>query len=99
MEGHLRPLVALEAPASERREEAFTAWRRFFEALGSSVPLVLVFEDLHWADVGLLDFLDHLADWATLMPLSCSARHGRSCSSVALAGAVARTLRRSRSRR
>ena len=76
MEGHLRPLVALEAPASERREEAFTAWRRFFEALGELGPLVLVFEDLHWADVGLLDFLDHLADWATLMPLVllCTAR-------------------------
>jgi class 3 adenylate cyclase/tetratricopeptide (TPR) repeat protein len=76
VESHLRPLVALEAPASERREEAFTAWRRFFEALGELGPLVLVFEDLHWADVGLLDFLDHLADWATLMPLVllCTAR-------------------------
>ena len=91
--------LALEAPASERREEAFTAWRRFFEALGERGPLVLVFEDLHWADVGLLDFLDHLADWATSCRSSSCARHGRSCSSVALAGAVARTLRRSRSRR
>jgi hypothetical protein len=26
---------------------------------------VLVFEDLHWADDGLLDFVDHLVDWAT----------------------------------
>ena len=76
VESHLRPLVALEAPAGERREESFTAWRRFFEALGERGPLVLVFEDLHWADVGLLDFLDHLADWATLMPLVllCTAR-------------------------
>ena len=27
---------------------------------GGAVPLVLVFEDLHWADDGLLDFIDHL---------------------------------------
>ena len=76
VESYLRPLVALDAPASERREEAFAAWRRFFELLGELGPLVLVFEDLHWADEGLLDFLDHLADWATLMPLVllCTAR-------------------------
>ena len=30
---------------------------------------MLVFEDLHWADDGLLDFVDHLADWATTVPL------------------------------
>ena len=37
---------------------------------------MLVFEDLHWADEGLLDFLDHLADWATSAPLVllCTAR-------------------------
>ena len=76
VEGHLRPLVALEAPAGERREDAFAAWRRLFEALAEWGPLVLVFEDLHWADEGLLDFLDHLADWATNVPLVllCTAR-------------------------
>jgi predicted ATPase len=30
---------------------------------------VLVFEDLHWADDTLLDFLDHLVDWAAEVPL------------------------------
>lgn len=72
MEGHLRPLVGLE-PAAElhgdRRGEAFTAWRRFLEALAEQRPLVLIFEDLHWADDGLLDFVDHLVDWATGVPL------------------------------
>jgi class 3 adenylate cyclase/tetratricopeptide (TPR) repeat protein len=76
VEGHLRPLLALDAPVGERREEAFAAWRRLFEALAEWGPLVLVFEDLHWADEGLLDFLDHLADWATNAPLVliCTAR-------------------------
>jgi class 3 adenylate cyclase/tetratricopeptide (TPR) repeat protein len=76
VESHVRPLVALEAPQGERREEAFTAWRRFFEGLAEWGPLVLVFEDIHWADEGLMDFLDHLADWATGVPivLLCTAR-------------------------
>ena len=32
-------------------------------------PLVLVFEDLHWADESLLDFVDELVDWVTDVPL------------------------------
>ena len=32
-------------------------------------PLVLVFEDLHWADDGLLDFVDYLMDWSAEVPL------------------------------
>ena len=64
--GHMRPLVGLSAAvgADDRRSEAFAAWRRFFEALAEHRPAVLVLEDLHWADDGLLDFVDHLADWA-----------------------------------
>jgi len=45
--------------------ESFTAWRRFFEAVAEERPLVLVVEDLHWADPALLEFLDHLVDWST----------------------------------
>jgi class 3 adenylate cyclase/tetratricopeptide (TPR) repeat protein len=79
IESHLRPLVGLAADAqggSDRREEAFTAWRRFFESLADERPLVLVFEDLHWADDNLLDFVDHLVDWASAVPLLvvCTAR-------------------------
>src|SRR5947199_22317 len=62
--------------AGDRRGEAFAAWRRFLEALAERSPLVLVFEDLHWADDGLLDFVDHLVDWAGDVPLLvvCTAR-------------------------
>jgi tetratricopeptide (TPR) repeat protein len=68
---HLRPLVGLsvETGGGDRRSEAFAAWRKLLEALAERHPLVLVFEDLHWADDGLLDFVDHLADWATGVPL------------------------------
>ena len=64
-----RPLVGLEGGERTEREEAFAAWRRLLEAAAEQRPLVLVFEDLHWADDGLLDFVDHLADWATTVPL------------------------------
>jgi class 3 adenylate cyclase/tetratricopeptide (TPR) repeat protein len=53
----------------DRRTEAFAAWRRFLEALAEQGPAVLVIEDLHWADELLLEFLDHLVDWATDVPL------------------------------
>ena len=53
----------------DRRNEVFAAWRHFFEALAERRTLVLVFEDLHWADEGLLDFVDYLADWAGDVPL------------------------------
>jgi class 3 adenylate cyclase/tetratricopeptide (TPR) repeat protein len=69
--GHVRPLLGLAgaAGAEDRRSEAFAAWRRFFEGLAEQRLAVLVFEDLHWADDGLLDFVDHLADWARGVPL------------------------------
>ena len=56
--------------------EAFAAWRRFFEALAEDGPTVLVFEDIHWADDALLDFIDLLADRAGAVPLLivCTAR-------------------------
>jgi class 3 adenylate cyclase/tetratricopeptide (TPR) repeat protein len=75
--GSLRPLVGLAAEGeSGDRSELFAAWRTFFEGLAEQRPTVLVFEDLHWADDDLLDFVDHLADWSTGVPLLlvCTAR-------------------------
>jgi predicted ATPase/class 3 adenylate cyclase len=72
IESQLRPLVGLEdeaQPGADRQAEAFGAWRRFFEHLAERSPLVLVFEDLHWADDGLLDFVDDLVEWASAVPL------------------------------
>ena len=72
LEGHLRPLAGLASEAqsdAEGREERFAAWRRFLEAVAERDPAVLVFEDLHWADDDLLDFVDHLVDWASGVPL------------------------------
>jgi class 3 adenylate cyclase/tetratricopeptide (TPR) repeat protein len=67
----LRPLVGRggEERSHGARPESFPAWRRFLESIAEAGPTVLVFEDLHWADEGLLDFLDELAEWTTGVPL------------------------------
>jgi class 3 adenylate cyclase/tetratricopeptide (TPR) repeat protein len=73
---HLRPLVGLASDAPASPEEAFAAWRRFFEALAEQRSIVLVFEDIQWADDGLLDFIEHLVDWVHDVPMLilCTAR-------------------------
>ena len=70
--------------------ESFAAWRRFFEALAEREPAVLVFEDLHWADDGLLDFVDQLRRAAHRRASPCRrAPHDPNCSSAGRAGAGA----------
>lgn len=65
-----------DRPASAQREETFWAVRRMFEAGGARRPLVVVFEDVHWAEPTLLDLVEHLADWVRDTPvmLLCLAR-------------------------
>jgi class 3 adenylate cyclase/tetratricopeptide (TPR) repeat protein len=59
----LAPLIGAGDESSDvPREELFTAWRRFVEALAYEGRLVLIFEDLHWADVPMLEFIEHLID-------------------------------------
>src|SRR5580765_1669401 len=72
----LAPLAGAGAALASEREESFTAWRRFIEGIASTRPLVLVFEDLHWADEALVAFVEHLVDWSSGVPLLvlCSAR-------------------------
>ena len=57
-------------------EEIFWAFRRFVEALGRDRPLLLVFEDIHWAEPTFLDLIEHVAEWARDAPilLVCLAR-------------------------
>ncbi len=50
--------------------QLFAAWRTFFERLAATSPVVMVFEDLHHADNGLLDFIDHLMEWSRGAPIT-----------------------------
>ncbi len=76
LRARLLPLLGVESGQPPSREESFTAWRRFLEAIAERGPLVLIVEDIHWADEALLAFLEHLADWAQGVPLLvlCTAR-------------------------
>ena len=70
MKDRLGPLVGLEVSVSPPQEdETFAAWRRFLEGIARIGPLVLIVEDLHWADDAFVRFLLHLAGNSTGIPL------------------------------
>jgi DNA-binding SARP family transcriptional activator len=50
-----------ETEAGASGGETFWAVRRVFEALAAERPVLLVFEDLHWAEPTLLDLIEYLA--------------------------------------
>src|SRR2546427_1686326 len=58
------------------REDTFRAVRRLIETLAASRPVMLIVDDVHWAEPTLLDLLDHIADWSREAPilLLCMAR-------------------------
>ena len=60
----LGQLLGLPTPKVLAREELFSGWRLFFERLAEFLPVVMVIEDLQWADAGMVDFLDHLLEWS-----------------------------------
>src|SRR6185503_5249724 len=68
-------LVPEEDDPERMRELFLAALRRGIEAIASRRPFVIAFEDIHWADDGMLDAIEHLAQWvrAPLM-LVCLAR-------------------------
>ncbi|MBI2781342.1 MAG: AAA family ATPase [Chloroflexi bacterium] len=71
------PLAGIEdAAGTGDREQAFAAWRQLIEGIAAERPLVVAFEDIHWADDALLAFIDHLVDRAAQVPLLvlCTAR-------------------------
>jgi class 3 adenylate cyclase/tetratricopeptide (TPR) repeat protein len=45
------------------------ATRALFEQLAEERPLVLVFDDLHWAEPPFLDLVEHVADWSRAAPI------------------------------
>ena len=54
----------LDAVEGDRSpEEIAWAAREVMSTLGDAQPLVLFFEDIHWAEEPMLDLIEHLADW------------------------------------
>jgi tetratricopeptide (TPR) repeat protein len=58
-------------------QETYWAARRFVEILAAPAPLILQFDDIHWAEPTFLNLIEHVADTATNAGalLLCAARH------------------------
>jgi class 3 adenylate cyclase/tetratricopeptide (TPR) repeat protein len=71
-----RALGAVGANPGAPGGETFWAVRRLFEELGRKRSLVVLVEDIHWAEPTLLDLLEYLAGWIHDAPvlLLCLAR-------------------------
>src|SRR5262245_39418131 len=69
VEPRLQHLLGLTERVASDGEDLHSAWRLFFERMAESGPVVLLFEDLHWADAALLDFIEYLLDWSRSHPI------------------------------
>jgi class 3 adenylate cyclase/tetratricopeptide (TPR) repeat protein len=69
IEPQLSHLLGLADAPSSNREELFSAWRTFFERIAGLGVTVLVFEDLQWADAGLIDFVESILEWSRNYPI------------------------------
>jgi class 3 adenylate cyclase/tetratricopeptide (TPR) repeat protein len=69
IEPRLAHLLGLEERATHERDDLFAAWRLFFERLSEQQPTILVFEDVQWADVSLLEFVEYLLEWSRNHPI------------------------------
>jgi predicted ATPase/class 3 adenylate cyclase len=69
VEPRLQQLLGLIERTGSARDDLFSAWRLFFERLSDHATVVLVFEDLHWADSGLIEFIEHLLEWSRARPI------------------------------
>jgi class 3 adenylate cyclase/tetratricopeptide (TPR) repeat protein len=57
-------LIGLAEAPTAAVEEGFWGVRHLLEALAREHPLVVVFDDLNWAEPTLLDLVEHIADWS-----------------------------------
>ncbi|HSG84980.1 MAG TPA: adenylate/guanylate cyclase domain-containing protein, partial [Candidatus Limnocylindrales bacterium] len=69
IEPALLALLGVEEAPPGGRERLFAGWRLFLERMSDEATVALVFEDLQWADDGLLDFIEHLLEWSRSYPI------------------------------
>jgi len=56
-------------PSSTASDEVFWAVRKLLETLARRRPVVVVFEDAHWAEPTFLDLVEHIVDWSRGAPI------------------------------
>jgi class 3 adenylate cyclase len=69
LEPRLAFLLGLADRPAGGGDELFAAWRTFFERISDGGTVAMVFEDLQWADAGLLDFIESLLEWSRGKPI------------------------------
>ncbi len=69
LEPRLAFLLGLDERPAGGREELFAAWRTFFERISDGGTVAMVFEDLQWADAGLLEFIESMLEWSRNTPI------------------------------
>ncbi len=69
IEPRLAHLLGLEELGGAEKQDLFGAWRLFLERLAAESPVVMVFEDMQWADPALIEFVEHLLDWSRNAPI------------------------------
>jgi class 3 adenylate cyclase/tetratricopeptide (TPR) repeat protein len=55
--------------AAGAAEEIACSTRKLFERLARERPLVVLLDDLHWAEPTFLDLVEHVADWSREAPM------------------------------
>ena len=69
VEPRLQHLLGLTERVAPDREDLFSAWRLFIERMADVNPVIMVFEDVHWADAALVEFVEYLLDWSRSHPI------------------------------
>ena len=69
VEPRLQQLLGLTERIAPDREDLFSAWRLFVERMAELHPVVMVFEDIHWADAALIEFVESLLDRSRNHPI------------------------------
>jgi class 3 adenylate cyclase/tetratricopeptide (TPR) repeat protein len=69
IEPRLQHLLGLTERMAPDREDLFSAWRLFVERMAEQYPVVMVFEDIHWADAALLEFVEALLERSRSHPI------------------------------
>ncbi len=69
VEPRLAQLLGLEDRGTGDQQNLFAAWRLFFERMSETHPVILLFEDLHWADSALMDFVEYVLEWSKDRPI------------------------------
>lgn len=69
IEPRLAGLLGLAEMPPGSRTELFAALRSFFQNIAAKGATILVFEDMHWADSGLIEFVGELVERSTRSPI------------------------------